>query len=327
MHERPAGKIRLYTRFFDFANFRLPLSTFFVDVLRHFRINISQLSMIGAAKKWISLLLSIPRILPSELEASVDRLFDYGDSGNQTEEGSFAEGEQGANIQPVVEAIDTFVENLALVDPRRFVISPDSSHHSGTNVTEVEVDSLIRSFVSIMTTATTTTSTVDPTLVTKEKLAEPSPFGAGSSLAGGTDPTTGVYVSQWSMTNGSRLDDSRVYREMVDKFAPLKFFASARGMEHDQLFTEFNVRAACQMSLSAKVRMRAEYNVKEKRMLKSVVERQDELLKTDALRERNVILEKEQNALDVNVTELETSAAGKEHELTKLNALITSVKS
>ncbi|GKG39024.1 hypothetical protein Tco_0460736, partial [Tanacetum coccineum] len=50
-------------------------------------------------------------------------------------------------------------------------------------------------------------------------------------------------------------------------------------MEHDQLFTEFNVGAARQMSLSAKVRMRAEYNVKERRRLKYVVEKQDELLK------------------------------------------------
>ncbi|GJW74187.1 hypothetical protein Tco_0133557 [Tanacetum coccineum] len=50
IHERHAGKIGLYTRFFDFANFRLPLSTFLVDVLRYFRINISQLSVIRAAK-------------------------------------------------------------------------------------------------------------------------------------------------------------------------------------------------------------------------------------------------------------------------------------
>nr|GEZ08902.1 hypothetical protein [Tanacetum cinerariifolium] len=50
MHERPVEKIRLYTRFFDFANFRLPLSTFLVDILRYFQINVSQLSIIGAAK-------------------------------------------------------------------------------------------------------------------------------------------------------------------------------------------------------------------------------------------------------------------------------------
>ncbi|GJU83561.1 hypothetical protein Tco_1285926 [Tanacetum coccineum] len=154
---------------------------------------------------------------------------------------------------------------------------------------------------------------------------------------------------------------------MVDEFAPPKFLASVRGMEHNQLFTEFNVRAARQISLSAEVRMRAEYNVKERRRLKSVVEKQDELLKvregeiedlkarlllkeakairlrveafnfetvekslrdeTNALKERNVILEKERNALDVKVTELETSVAGKERELTDLNALVTSVKS
>ncbi|GJS32281.1 hypothetical protein Tco_0530663 [Tanacetum coccineum] len=141
-------------------------------------------------------------------------------------------------------------------------------------------------------------------------------------------------------------------------------------MEHDQLFTEFNVEAARQMSLSAEVRMRAEYNVKETRRLKSIVERQDELLKVregeiknlktqlllreakaaeairlraeaykfeavekslqdemNALKERNANLEKERNALDIKVTKLEASAAGKERELADLNALVTFIKS
>ncbi|GJW55221.1 hypothetical protein Tco_0099306 [Tanacetum coccineum] len=46
----PASKIGVYTRFFDFANFRIPLSRFLVDVLQYFRINLSQLSVIAAAK-------------------------------------------------------------------------------------------------------------------------------------------------------------------------------------------------------------------------------------------------------------------------------------
>ncbi|GJR83122.1 hypothetical protein Tco_0153907 [Tanacetum coccineum] len=294
----------------------------------------------------------------SELEASVERLFDEGGSGNQTEQGDFAGGRKDANVQPVVEAADTVVEdsapvqprrhkkrNFVVVDaggashppiklredhgtpsgtfvgvrvttiptlpfvttsisttpereggdhtdsmaelnlctigaPRRFVISSDSSHHSGTNVVEAEVDSLVRSSVLIMTTVTTITSTVDPTSVAKEKLVEPSPFGACSSSAGGTDPTTGVFSD---LTCSDFLVGSirTVINPDTDlqKFAPPKFFASVRGMEHDQLFTEFNVRVARQMSLSAEVRMRAEYNVKEKRRLKSVVDRQTELLK------------------------------------------------
>ncbi|GKG37898.1 hypothetical protein Tco_0457121, partial [Tanacetum coccineum] len=77
----------------------------------------------------------------------------------------------------------------------------------------------------------------------------------------------------------SRLDDGRVCREMVDEFAPPTFFAFVRGMEHDHLFIEFNVGAARQISLSAEVRMHAEYNIKEKRRLGSTVDKKDELLK------------------------------------------------
>ncbi|GJT00619.1 hypothetical protein Tco_0821788 [Tanacetum coccineum] len=50
IHEMPAGKIGVYTRFFEYANFWLPLSTFLVNVLKHYHIHISQLSVLGAAK-------------------------------------------------------------------------------------------------------------------------------------------------------------------------------------------------------------------------------------------------------------------------------------
>ncbi|GJY56140.1 hypothetical protein Tco_0455255 [Tanacetum coccineum] len=46
----PAGKIGVYTLFFEFANFCLPLSTFFLRVLSHFRIHISHISILGAAR-------------------------------------------------------------------------------------------------------------------------------------------------------------------------------------------------------------------------------------------------------------------------------------
>ncbi|GKE45177.1 hypothetical protein Tco_1472461, partial [Tanacetum coccineum] len=50
MHERPTGKVGMYTRFFDYANYRIPFSTFFVSVLTHFRIPFSQLSVFGFTK-------------------------------------------------------------------------------------------------------------------------------------------------------------------------------------------------------------------------------------------------------------------------------------
>ncbi|GKC08863.1 gypsy type transposase [Tanacetum coccineum] len=604
IHERPARKIGLYIRFFDFANFRLPLSTFLVDILRYFRINISQLSVIGAAKnRWMSfskrsekshvcytkpldslknwndhffwvdefacparfswhtaknvtrdpapkatdfnaqdyaILVDHPspfQKFPEEFlylvglsrhytldeetyPSFVDRdgedmdIFAFIRIPDPTkvkvvererhegepqllevEQGDYAGGGDGrdTDVQPVVMAADTISEEVVPLQPRRhrkrktvfvdtggpshhskklredyeapggpsvssksrfavqrllgeavlnaevrgepipvlpfvtsfvsatperegedhidsvtglnlrtisapqrFVISSDSSHHSGANIAEAEVDSFARPFVPIITAATTVTLTSGPAAVIQEKTVKPSVFAADSSSAGG-DPNAGVfsdltgsdflvsgirtvidpefdlqkvYVPRWSVTNVSRLDDGRVCREMVDEYAPPKFFASIRGMDHDQLFTEFNVVAARHVSLSAEVRMRDEYNIKEKRKLKTVVDEQSDLLKVregeieslraqlllkeaeaaeairlrveassfaatekslrhevNTLNGRNLILEKERDALDVKVTDLETVIVSKERELSDSNAQLTCIKS
>nr|GEV12252.1 transposase (putative), gypsy type [Tanacetum cinerariifolium] len=44
------GKVDVYTKFFEFANFRIPISQFLFDILGHYQIHLSQLSVIGAAK-------------------------------------------------------------------------------------------------------------------------------------------------------------------------------------------------------------------------------------------------------------------------------------
>ncbi|GKA61460.1 hypothetical protein Tco_0760867 [Tanacetum coccineum] len=198
----------------------------------------------------------------SELEASVDKLFDESGSGNQAGQGDSAGVEERDNIQPVTEATDTVAEDVAPLQPRRgksrsavqrllaravlnakvrgepiptlpfvkysvsatpgreggdhtnlmtgpnlrtigasqrFVISLDSSHHSGTNVAEAEVDSLIRSSVPVMTNVTIVTLTVDTAATTKEKPIEASLFGATSSSAGGADPTPGGFSDRTSI--------------------------------------------------------------------------------------------------------------------------------
>ncbi|GJQ95795.1 hypothetical protein Tco_0006934 [Tanacetum coccineum] len=316
----------------------------------------------------------------SELEVSVDKLFDEVGSGDQSEQGGSAHSGRGVEIQLKRKAVvaDTSgashppkklredhgtpsgtsvggkswsslqrllagaVLNVEVefeaIPTLPFVTASVSttSEREGANVTEAEVDSLVRSSVLVMTTATTITPTVDLTSVAKEKPIKPSPLFASSSSAGGTDATMGGF----SNLTGSDFLVGGI-RTMVDEFAPPKFFASVRGMEHDQLFTKFNVGAARKMSLSVKVRMRVEYNIKE-RMREAEAEGaiclrteasnfgaikkslQDE---TNALREHNVILKKERNALDVKVTELEASAVSKERELVDLNAQLTFVKS
>ncbi|GKA56026.1 hypothetical protein Tco_0755098 [Tanacetum coccineum] len=158
----------------------------------------------------VPLLPVTPDRAESELEASVDRIFDEGGSGNQAEQGDSVGVGEGANIQPVVEVV-------APVQPRRqgkrksMVVdagdvshlpkrlwedlrSRDPSHHSGPTIAEVEADSLARSSIPIMTTITNVTLTVDPALVAKVKSVKPSLFSADSSSGGKANPHTGVFL-------------------------------------------------------------------------------------------------------------------------------------
>ncbi|GKE38710.1 hypothetical protein Tco_1462115, partial [Tanacetum coccineum] len=48
--DSPERKIGMYTRFIEFANYRIPLSKFLLCVLKYYQINFSQLSVISAAK-------------------------------------------------------------------------------------------------------------------------------------------------------------------------------------------------------------------------------------------------------------------------------------
>nr|GEW31455.1 hypothetical protein [Tanacetum cinerariifolium] len=106
--------------------------------------------------------------------------------------------------------------------------------------------------------------------------------------------------------------------------------------------TKADVEAARRMSLSAEVRMRAEYNIKENRRLKSAVAEAIHLrveasnfvtveksfrYEVNTVNEHNNILEKERDALDLKVADLEALRVTKEREMTDLNAQLTSIKS
>ncbi|GKA11391.1 hypothetical protein Tco_0690937 [Tanacetum coccineum] len=46
----PKGKIGVYCKFFEFANYRIPIMQFLFDLLGYYQIHLSQLSVIGATK-------------------------------------------------------------------------------------------------------------------------------------------------------------------------------------------------------------------------------------------------------------------------------------
>ncbi|GJX93127.1 hypothetical protein Tco_0347713 [Tanacetum coccineum] len=162
-----------------------------------------------------------------------------------------------------------------LGESERFVISLDSSHHSSTNASEAGVDSFVRSVVlpPVMTEAVITTNVASipfaPALKTGTKVISP----VHASMFHDSD-STGTNVS-----NDSLLDDHDASWEFIDHLAPPVLFAQIRKMDYHHLFMDFNVGTARQSCLNAKVRMRTEYCLSERRRLESECEKQVDLLK------------------------------------------------
>nr|GEV10537.1 putative transposase (putative), gypsy type [Tanacetum cinerariifolium] len=208
--------------------------------------------------------------------------------------------------------------------PQRFVISSDSSHHSGANIAKSEVDSIVRSSSLTIATVTIMTAAIDADATAARAPVAPSLFGVGSSSTGKTNSVPGgfsdvsgsdflmggirtvvdpdsdlqkVYVPRWSATNGFGLDDSRICQEMLDEFSPPKFFASVRRMDHDQLFTE------------------------EKRKLRAVVDEQAELLKV-----KDGEIESLKAQLLLKEAEVAEAIRLRAEEIADLDAQVTAIK-
>nr|GEY31331.1 hypothetical protein [Tanacetum cinerariifolium] len=279
----------------------------------------------------------------SELEASVDKLFDEGGSGTQAEQGDSASGGggPGGKYRSAVQRLffkavhnaevrgdpiptlpfvtssvfatpehegkghtDSLTElNLQTIStPRRFVISSDSSYHSGVNIMEAEVDSFARPLVLVITATTTVTLTADSAIVIKQKIVKPSLFSTNSTSTGGTNLVMGFFMDLSSsdfLFGGIRTVISRDMN--LQKVRILQI-----SQENGQNRTNTDTRTE-----------RLPIEVTEKSL-------RDEV---NALNGRNTILEKECNALDVKVTDLKATVAGKERELIDSNAQLTRIKS
>nr|GEX51882.1 hypothetical protein [Tanacetum cinerariifolium] len=211
-----------------------------------------------------------------ELEASVEKFFGEGGNGEQAKHDDSASGGHGVgNIVTDSRVTPSWREIVSLTpshpakklsDDYEALGGPtvggksqssihrllagecrDSSDHSGVNIAKAEVDYVIRTSMPIITSATTTTPTADPAAIAKEKLVGSSVFGDDSPFAGESHPIPGGF----SDLSGSGFLIGGI-QTVIDP--------------------DFNIQ-------NVYVRMRAEYHIKEKRMLKAIVEENDQVLK------------------------------------------------
>ncbi|GJZ75978.1 hypothetical protein Tco_0640443 [Tanacetum coccineum] len=292
-----------------------------------------------------------------ELSASVEKEFardaSVGDGGDQGFDSAAGQGnvEPSVPVTEPVEADDRDVFQLFLPFPLLLLPLTASTFWRRADDRLIRDWSLLmtigfcllRLMTEAITVATVATTVAIPADVSKDKSApHPSVFGSSSSSEK-TDRTlslfTGrscsgfdagsiraeeavgagseeIYVLEWTVTKGFEINDGRLCANMIDHFTPPAFFKTVR----DSL-----------------VRMRAEYNILEKRKWRTLVEEKNTLLeakdkeiedlKSQLLRareesaeDRNTLLEQECDSLKRKVTGLESAIVEKDHKLSKLGA-------
>nr|GEV40547.1 hypothetical protein [Tanacetum cinerariifolium] len=161
----------------------------------------------------------------------------------------------------------------------RFVISSDSSHHSGTHAVDVEVSSLVMSIVSdppIITMAVTTTIAVETSLVSVSKVkVKPinSTLFGDSMLTSGHDvagPSSPVHpeLSVYSFYAIQDLNPETLHRVYIPKW----YVTNESVLDAPYMFP-------CQTCLCVEVRMREEHILRKKKILEEECVHQTNLLK------------------------------------------------
>ncbi|GJT16482.1 hypothetical protein Tco_0875188 [Tanacetum coccineum] len=133
------------------------------------------------------------------------------------------------------------------------------------------------------------------------------------------------YVPRWNITNDSLLDDGFSYHTLVDHVAPPAFFSAPRTMDYDQLYTEFNIRAARQVCLEAEVAGRERF--RDPQVEVQLAEKEVEAAEVIRLRDQVSSLSGEKSTLTAEVSALKVTVTQKDHDISLLNSRATCLAS
>nr|GEV95417.1 bifunctional riboflavin biosynthesis protein RIBA 1, chloroplastic-like [Tanacetum cinerariifolium] len=279
----------------------------------------------------VPLLPVAPAHADSELEASVERLFNEGGSADQVDSAAGGqEAEAGIATGVRIVAEENMVaerhkcprkKRQAVTDAGAVPTLPmvtssvsatpeherDSSHHSSTHAFEAKGDSIIRSdvFPPMMTEAVVTSYAVNIPPVLE----------------------TGVKVTSLMRTTRQAYLNAKVRMQIEYCLSERKRLESECEKQADLL----KVRDAEIESLKAQLLLKeteaAEAVHLRARVSASEVTKKRHASKIDALKQKNVALESEKGPLDEKVVELQSLVSSKDLELNELNVVVSSLMS
>nr|GEU55629.1 transposase (putative), gypsy type [Tanacetum cinerariifolium] len=294
----PTGKIGVYSRFFDFANYRIPLSQFLIDILGYFQINLSQLSVIAAAKiSHFKILCRVHGYVPT-VETDLFAFIHHANATKvRTGEREVREGEV-----PLLKLTRGRVVPLASVNDQGGVDVQGVVNEEGGDAAElfeqgtlnVEVGVTAAAMVPFVTSYVTpmpereeggrTNSVTGPNLRTQragERSSMPPPPVLTTDVAttiianatsaplprASTELVPHSIFKDSASTNEADQDVAGPSHPTGTKLSTDSIFVSQdlRSMDYEQIFVEFNIGVARQTCLSSEVRLRLEHELRGKK--------------------------------------------------------------
>ncbi|GJX23462.1 hypothetical protein Tco_0227907, partial [Tanacetum coccineum] len=279
-----------------------------------------------------------------DLEVSVDRLFDEGGSTNQGD--SAIGGGHNAVIEPVTDVKDIAAENVTAERPKRQCKKSEvaTGGKSPSVIKELLTSSILNAehegaglIDSVTGPNLRTIGSSERFIISSDSSHHSSINAAKVEVDSFTRSATPLSVMTEAVVSTSIASAPSI---PVPEAAANIFLHS--WMDYTYWFTECKVLGfARQACLNAKVRMRTEYCLNERRRLEFECKRQADLLKVsvveaaekvhadelDALKQNSVALEDENDSLNGKITELQSSVSAKDLELKDFNVTVSSLKS
>nr|GEV17662.1 hypothetical protein [Tanacetum cinerariifolium] len=288
------GKVGVYTKFFEFANFRLPISQFLFDILDMDLLNLIHAPnptkvKIGtrprAAHEVLLLTVTSSRVIEMEDPAAATESsgtpstikmssLDFANE-NPSQQSTRGDGtkDQGQETMapevPPSENVMTMgvvperglVEEIFAMGPRVIKKHRKGSTVGGKSLASMRLETGSTFPVPTPQETPADVSDPDPLSFTKPQSVPVVQVGEYLLHLHGRSPES-TYQPEWGVTNGCRLNTSEACQDLVDHVEPPGYFSKTRHLHNDDFLSQYNINLARQVAMGSQLRLRFEQEAK-----------------------------------------------------------------
>ncbi|GJU17849.1 hypothetical protein Tco_1145815 [Tanacetum coccineum] len=236
-------KVGVHTKFFEFANFRLPISQFLFDILGHYQIHLSKLSMIDVEMDLFNLI-NAPNLTNVKTETrpraahEVPLLISTATHVIAMED---ATGLSSSLETPSIETVAPEVppqENAPTVGVTPEIILEKEVAAMGPLVIKKrrEKRAMGQMKMHLLKSSKGATVAGDPD---SEK---------STSFTSFTGSPSGIYKPGWGVTNSCRLESPDVCQDVVDHIVPPGYFSELRHLRNEDFLNQYNMNLVRQVA-------------------------------------------------------------------------------